>query len=390
MENEITLDFKNNGGITLDDISFGPPETIQETVPEKEVVAAEIPAPAPALVAQQQEVVIDAPKEGEEKKKEGEVETKIKLEDISFDDKAQEDSDPELEQEDTVEIDDNLKLAAIRAIISKKLERHNLEAEVDISTLTEEQLVEFEEEVDETILEAKYSKIKSVDSKVATILDYIEAGGDPKKITSLFQERDIVDAIDISTPEGQTSLLRSYLKNIKGLSEEAIVSRIDKLSVAGLLEEEATDIKKEYDAHNENKVALELENQRQQAVIKEQNENRKKIVFDKALKDNNVPLKLQDELKKVAFQEGVLPNGEKIKILDYKILKMQSEPDSFYKLSMFLADPEGYDNMVIQNIKNNNVVKEMKKGFNVETKPKAGIEKTQSTERKTKVKFNFN
>jgi hypothetical protein len=387
-EEAVTLDFENSGRMTLDDISFGPPETIEEQKPV-EVVEPQAPAPE-----KKTEVAPAAPVEKEEEQQELE-EQKPTLDDLTFGELEEEEEDdnaPAGEKKEKV-IDSDLKLAAIRAVINKKLERNNLEAEVDINDLTEEQLVDFEEEVDNTILEAKYSKVKAVDPRVETILNYLEDGGDPKKITSLFQQREVVDAIDISTKEGQASLIKSYYKNIKNLSEEEATKRLDKVTAADLLEEEAKDIKVEYDTYNDAKVAEELEKQKKEAVVRQQNETKKKIIFDKALKDNNVPMKLQDELKKVAFQEGILPSGEKIKIMDYKILQMQSEPESFYKLSMFLADPAGYEQMILQNAKNVSVTKEMKKGFNVETKIKSGVEKTQtvdSTKEKTKVKFNFN
>jgi hypothetical protein len=201
----------------------------------------------------------------------------------------------------------------------------------------------------------------------------------------------VIDNIDITDAEGQTALIKSYLKNVKSLSEAEVTKRVDRLEAAGLLEEEAKDIQVEYNAHNETKVANELERQKAEALKIEQNENKKRIIFDKALKDNAVPLKLQNDLKKVAFAEGLLPDGSKIKIMDYKIMEMQTNPESFYKLSLFLADPGAYDAMIMQNTKNKEVTAEMKKGFNVEVKAKSGTEKTNIVNPgpKRKVEFNF-
>ena len=387
---DITLDFKNNGAMTLDDISFGPPEEIEEKKPQQPVAPA-----APEIEEeeeQQQQQQAPAPnKENKEEKKDGEELPKLTLDDLSFEGAAAEAEQNEDGSLKKPEVGEELRLAAIRAVINKKLERNNLEAEVDLNDLTEEQLVDFEEEVDSTIIDAKYSKVKSIDTRVETILNYIEAGGDPKKITSLFQEREALESIDISDKDGQTTLIKSYYKNVKGLSNEDAAKRIDKLDAAGLLEDEAKDIKVEYDAHNESKIAAETEKQNAEKERKAQIEAKKRIIFEKALKDNNVSVKTRNDLLNVAFNSGVLPNGETMKIMDYKILEMQSNPESFYKLSLFLADPEGYEKEILQNSKNKEVVSEMRRGFNIETKTKSGVEKAQSSSapEKTKVKFNF-
>jgi hypothetical protein len=366
---DVKLDFENNGQLTLDDISFGPPEEIVPT--------AAVETPAPTLPS-----APVAPAAAEEKKPEEEA---LTLDEISFE------GSPEEVQEAKATVDGDLKLAAIRAILAKKLERNNLETETDLATLTEEQLVDFEEEVDKNILDSRYESVKGTDPRVGVILNYLEDGGDPKRIAKLFQEREVIDNIDITDAEGQTALIKSYLKNVKNLSEAEVIKRVDRLEAAGLLEEEAKDIQVEYNAHNETKVANELERQKTEALKIEQNENRKKIIFDKALRDNAVPLKLQNDLKKVAFAEGLLPDGSKIKIMDYKIMEMQTNPESFYKLSLFLADPGAYDAMIMQNTKNKEVTAEMKKGFNVEVKAKSGTEKTNIVNPgpKRKVEFNF-
>lgn len=337
---ENKLDFTNNGQLTLDDLDFGTPEIVEPTTPE--VVAP---------------VIDDTVTPAAEEVKDAEAPT---LDDLNFDGEEGE----EVEEPKQKRLTKDLKLEAVKAVLKKKLERYEIEADADIDTMDEEALADFEEQLDQAVLDTKWNSIKGSDKNLDKLLSYIENGGDPTKIVGLFQEQKELAKIDITTEEGQAKLIKSYYKDVLGWSEEKVNNKVDRLAAAGQLNDEVQDVKDAYDTHFEEEQERQLKIQEEKAQREQNILEQKRLMFEKTLTDSRIPKKLQDEYKQVAFGKGILKgSSEKIDILDYKILQLQNKPETFLKLVQFVSDPDAYDALVMTAKQNAIVTKETKKGF---------------------------
>ena len=361
-QEETTLDF-NKTGITLDDIDFGDVEVVDTPITTEEV---------------KEEVSVEASEDVE-------VKEEVNLEDIDF-----EDTDEELVSDKPKRITKDIRIDAVKAILKKKLDRYEIDVDVNLDEMDEEQLAEFEEQLDEAVLSTKWDSFKSSSKTLDKLMSYIENGGDPSKIINLFQEQQEISKIDITTPEGQAKLIKNYYTEVLGWSPEKVENKVERLSASGLLQDEVQDVKEAYDNHYEELQAKKIKEQEAKAQKEQQILQQKRQMFEQTLSDLKLPKKLQDEYKAVAFGQGVLKGtDEKINILDYKILQMQSNPEMFLKLVQFVTDPQGYDNIVSQNKKNAEVVKETKKGFFTEKQQKQSDNVAVQQKNETKRKYNF-
>jgi predicted nucleic acid-binding protein len=380
MTEVIKFDFNNNGNLTLDDISFGEPDIIDTPAPVTEVkpeVAAEVKSETEVEV-KEKAVSVEAP-------------TLDELEFTALDstDEVAAEKETKTPAAEKPVVTSEIKLQAIASVLQAKLDRHNIEAGVDLTTLSEEELVDFEEALDNQIVDSKYNDFKSVDPNLKLISDYIENGGDPRKISKLFDEKESLTKIDIATEAGQIKMIKAYYEGVLGWSKDKVNSKIDRLSASANLEAEAEEVSQQYNEHVENKITQEADAQEKRQTAFVQREEKKKEIFESALKVSRIPAKTQADLKRVAFGEGVLPDGQTIKILDYQILKMQSDPDAFLKLAYFLANPEEYDKTILQYNKNTEVTTNLKKAFNFEPKPRAADTIKESKKENSKITFKF-
>lgn len=285
----------------------------------------------------------------------------------------------------------DLTVDAIKALLTQRMERYGIEAEdANIADMTEEELVAFEESLDEAILESRWNNVKTVDKNVEKLVSYIESGGDPKDIVALFKEQESLGKIDISTEDGQAKMVKDYYTKILGWDDEKSNRKLERLAATGTLEEEAQDVEESYNEHFEKKQQELLADQENRKNILIQRERQKKAIFEHSLESFKVPKKLADEYKQTAFGKGIIKGtNEEISILDYKIMQMQTNPEMFLKLVQFATDPKGYDAMIAQGKKNEDVVVGMKKGFQVPTSSKTSENVPVKSQTKQKFKFNL-
>lgn len=297
-----------------------------------------------------------------------ETPTAVKVPKPTLDQLEFEDEDPKAPESGAapvVAVDSRIE--AIKSILLQRMERYGVEAEdVNIEEMTEEDLVNFEEQLDSAIIDSRWNSLKSVDKNVGKLLDFLENEGDPKDMVALFKEQSALSKIDISTEVGQQQMIKSYYKNILGWDEDKADKKIERLAASGSLSEEAIDIEEAYNDHYEKKQAEVAKVQQEKVTAARQREYQKKSVFESSLVTNRVPKRLADEYKQTAFGKGIIKGtNEEISILDYKIMQMQTNPDMFLKLVQFATDPVGYDAMILQAKKNIEVTENMKKGFQV-------------------------
>lgn len=383
---ENTLDLNKNGGLTLEDVDFGEVEIVEDVV---------TPPATPPEPPKKEET--PKKEEPEEKKTEPEPEP-VKLDDLEFEDEEEEsEEDEEKKKPGRPKKEDAVytKLDAVRAVLKNKMDRYNIDSsEHNLEEMSEDDLAEFEETLEEAILESKWNNIKGQDQNLEKLLSYIESGGNPADITKLFQEQQEIRKIDISDESGQTQLVKSYYKDVLGWDAEKVANKIDRLKTSGSLEEEAGDVQVEYDKHFEKEQARKIEIQKQKDAAVQYQREQEISMFDKSLSEASIPKKQQEALKTLAFGEGVIKStGEKMRVFDHRIKQIQSNPEMYLKLVQFMADPDGYEKAIIQGATNDKVTKGMKKGFQMaKSAPKPAAESTvakPSKEKKT-IKFNFN
>ena len=369
------IDLTKTAGLTTNDIDWGNPVEVQETVQ---------PTLEPVVVP----LVETTEKTGEEKTEIKEVVLPT-IDKVTFDDS---------EIEETVEeakVDTkSLQEEAIRAILRKKIEKYNFDvAEEDLSKLTGEDLVDFQEQLDEAIIEAKYTEVKTSDPIIEQLLTLRENGGDVGDLLAVIQEQQSVNSIDTSTEAGKLKVIEKYYKEVTKWSEDKVQRKIDQITNTGGVEDEFDLVNDTYQEHFQKKQEevvkqAEEQNYRQQQLLVQ-----KQLAFEKELNTLKIAPKKREELLQTAFGKGTIKGtGEKIDILDYKILQMQANPQAMIKLAMFINNPEEYDQMILQNVTNKKTTESLKKEFQFnETKVKTPDNTVvKPTESKKKIQFNFN
>lgn len=360
-EKEFALNFDEDSFIDLD---FGIEEEVVEDV-------VDVKTPAKPVVQ-------------EESKEEEEIEEGL---DVELEEPL------EIEEEETSLFQ---KVDAVRAVISNKIEKYGLSSEgIDIDNLSEEDLVDLDEQINETIIqqrvEESWNSLKSQDKSLSKMLQYIERNGDVKEIAKLFQEQKEVEQIDVETSTGQEAVIKEYYTKVLGWDEDKVSNKLERLKTTETLEEEAKDVKVEFDKYfdkvQDQKIKeQEFKQKKQEEILKQRFTD-----FTETLKTVPVDDKVKNILARVAFDEGVIKDtGEKVKVLDYKIDKLKSNPESFLKLVQFIADPESYDAFILQNKENKKTTEQLKKQFNFNVKSKSTDNvKIKDTTKKQTFKLKF-
>lgn len=362
LEPEEVVETKFNFNSDLSDVSFENPDVIEEEYQEENEEENE----------EQNE------EENEELKEKSKVSKKKKESPVSFEESE--------EEKDTQKVET---LDAVRAILTNKLERLNLELEKDLNELTEEELVNLEEQIDEykinQEIDKRWNTLKSSNKQLDKILSYLENDGDPTEIVHLFAEQKQVEKIDTSTEQGKVELLKTYYTNVMGWDEYKVDNKIERLANSGMLEDEVNDIQPEYDKYFEKKqdeIIAQKEEQKKQKIKQKQKEINE---FESLLSNKPLGEPLKKTLRDVAFN-NVKVDDKIIPFFDYRIQQFKENPETFYKLVTFLANPLKYDEMVLQEKSNKITTNEMKKGFQFKREnPKE--QTVQETKQKIKFKF---
>ena len=279
-------------------------------------------------------------------------------------------------------------LSGVKAVLQKKLERYGIEAEVDISELDEEQLEQFEEELDQHILQSKWNNVKGTNQNIQKLLDYLEAGGEPETMVELFQKQQEIAKIDTTTEKGKVELLKDYYQNVVKWGEDKVEKKIETLLNADLIDEEVSIIEEEYNKYFEEEQDKKIKKQKEiEAQEQVQFENRK-ATFENKLASIPLAENIKENYKKIAFGKVVLKTGEKVDAFDFRIEQFKQNPDYYLKLVQFLSNPQQYDQIVVQNNNNATVQNQMRKGFEVPKKTKDS--ESQIVTEKQKIQPNIN
>lgn len=280
----------------------------------------------------------------------------------------------------------------VRSVLSNKLKRYNLdESAYNLAEMNSEELASFEEELDNAILENRYAQIKEVDPNLNKLLNFIEAGGDPKNLVSLFKESESIKQIDGTTEEGKVKKITSYYENVLKWDPEKVAKKIDRLKASDSINDEYEDLSEEYDKHLLRKQDEVIEKQERLQQEQEAEDRNRMNAFSSVLQKLNVTKQVKDSLMNTAFAKGKIKGSEEvISILDYKLARLKSNPETFLKLVQFVDNPEEYDTLIKQVALNKKTETQLKKGFEKVTSQRtSSVPDTQTKPTGNKPPFKF-
>jgi hypothetical protein len=180
------------------------------------------------------------------------------------------------------------------------------------------------------------------------IIDYVKNGGNPDEIIDLFKEQKSVDSINIEEADGQKELVKHYYTEVMGWKPEKADKYIANLAISGELGPEAQEVKDLFKSYYE-KEATRL-NKEQDAFKQQQ------IEAEKAFEENiRTTVRTRKDLtpaeKKMIEDYALsydqrLPNGQMVNKFYVNFAKMQSNPEDYIDLMLFVMDKQKYNQKI--------------------------------------------
>jgi hypothetical protein len=258
--------------------------------------------------------------------------------------------------------------------------------EVSFEDLDEEGIVDFVDQLASQLKESTYNNLRDSDNITRDLLDFKEKGGDPLDILELYKKQDDLEKMSIDSEQGQKQIIGKFLKETLNWSNEEVEDHIEILAASEKLEKEATRLKGKFDTHYESEKTAKFEKQSQIQKRELSILNEKRTKFQEVLQQNKINKKEVDNIQKLAFGQGRLPDGKIIDLIDYKIAQIQKDPSQYLDLVRFINNKEEFLSSKQQEIVNQTNNNSFKKALDIQTRRKQ--EAIPSSE-KTKQKFNF-
>ena len=177
------------------------------------------------------------------------------------------------------------------------------------------------------------------------IIDYVKSGGNPDEIIDLFKEQKQIDSINVETIDGQKDILKHYYGEVMGWKPEKVDRYINNLVLSNELEAEANDAKEVFANHYQ-KEAKRLNAEREVALSKQREAEQ---AFEGNIKSAITSRKdLTPSEKKLVEHtllryDHKLPNGNMVNKFYVEFAKMQSNPQDYIDLVLFVMDKQKYD-----------------------------------------------
>lgn len=210
---------------------------------------------------------------------------------------------------------------------------------------TNENYAKLVEQQNEWILEDRMSELLDATGPYGkAIISHIQNGGNPEDIIDLFKEAKKIESFDISTEEGKTSLLTKYYKDL-GWKDARIKRTIDAAIDSGSLDEDVQEAKEEMEAAIQEEVAA--KQKAQEDYLRQQREASEKFSSNitnilRERKDLSQEQK-RDIASSLLVYDKKLPDGRIVNQFTLDFAKLQSDPNKYVDLVMFVKD---YDKFV--------------------------------------------
>lgn len=176
------------------------------------------------------------------------------------------------------------------------------------------------------------------------IIDFVKNGGNPDEIIDLFKEQKQIDSINIEDISGQKEMIKHYYTEVMGWKPEKTEKFISNLVLSNELEAEAEEAKESMTLYYQ-KEAQRL-NQDREAAAARQKEAEEAFETNirsaiKARKDLTPTEKKLVEDQLLRYDQR-LPNGKMVNKFYVNFAKMQTNPEDYIELVMFVNDKQKF------------------------------------------------
>lgn len=193
--------------------------------------------------------------------------------------------------------------------------------------------------------ESKYKdKIESTGDFGKTIFEFIEKGGNPNEVISLFRDLKEYQEIDTSTTEGKIEKLRKYYVERLGWTESKFKRNTDTWIDNGEIDEEVEFVNSKY----KDAIDQEVQEQKRQAELIKRQQDEARLNFE-----NNIQRTIADRkdiskkeaneiLNSLLKYDRTLPDGRKVNEFTVAFMKMQSDLNEYIDFVRYVKNPSKF------------------------------------------------
>lgn len=186
------------------------------------------------------------------------------------------------------------------------------------------------------------------------IIDFVQNGGNPDEVISLFKEQKQVESINITSPEGQKDLIRHYYSDVLEWKPERIDKYINNLVVNDELENEAKETKDLFTNHYKKQVEARSKEAEEFAVRQREAEKAFEQNIRGTIKERKdlTPSEKRTVEEYLLAYDQRLPDGNLVNKFYVNFAQMQQNPKDYIDLVLFVMDKNKYIQKVQQQEKN--------------------------------------
>lgn len=211
--------------------------------------------------------------------------------------------------------------------------------------LTEETYAQLVMEQDKRRVQGMFNEmVDSTGPFGKAIIDFVKNGGNPDELIDLFKEQKQIDSINIEDINGQKEMIKHYYTEVMGWKPEKTDKFISNLVLSNELEAEAEEAKESMSLYYQ-KEATRLNQDREAAAAKQKEAEeafetniRTAIKGRKDLTPSEKKL-VEDQLLRY---DQRLPNGKMVNKFYVNFAKMQTNPEDYIELVMFVNDKQKF------------------------------------------------
>lgn len=177
------------------------------------------------------------------------------------------------------------------------------------------------------------------------IFDYIQKGGDPNDLISIFQEMKEINEVDTTTEDGKLEYLKRYYVDELGWPESKFKRDSSNWIDNEVLDEEVGIVKEKLNAS----LAAKAERKRQEAEAykKQQEEVQQNFAnnINSALsqREDITEKERREILSDILTYNQKLPDGRVVNKVTLDFMKLQADPQSYIDFVRFVRNPKKYN-----------------------------------------------
>jgi len=193
--------------------------------------------------------------------------------------------------------------------------------------------------------ESKYKdKIESTGDFGKTVFEFIEKGGNPNEVISLFKDLKEYQEIDTTTTDGKIEKLRKYYVDKLGWTESKFKRNTDTWIDNGEIDEEVDFVNSKY----KDTIDQEIQEQKRQAELVKRQQEEAQLNFA-----NNIQRTIADRkdiskkeaneiLNSLLKYDQTLPDGRKVNEFTVAFMRMQSDLNEYVDFVRYVKNPSKF------------------------------------------------